>query len=105
MNLKAGDLVILQGRSLGSPDKSLQKVDRITTCFIIVNGLKFRKTDGYMTGNGWNFKRIMISSDEEIAAIKGSWRRYDLTCVNWSKIDQQKIDLIHEILTPSPSKP
>ena len=55
-NVKAGDRVIYNGYRL-----SVEVVDRVTKTMIVIDGVKFRKSDGFMVGDCW-FRRGYISS-------------------------------------------
>ena len=64
-NVKAGDRVVHNGYQLG-----VEIVDRVTKTMIVINGLKYRKSDGRMIGAGkWSLCYISPASDDEICEI------------------------------------
>lgn len=64
-NLKAGDDVIIA--SYGS--KKLATVEKVTKLHVIVNGRKFRMSNGMSVGSGWGDSLKLCTPENREAAI------------------------------------
>lgn len=53
-SLKPGDPVVVMGSGYYANITRISTVDRLTPTTIVVSGSKFRKSDGYAQGDGWN---------------------------------------------------
>lgn len=72
-DIKVGDKVILYRRF---QDRTVCKVDRLTKNFIIVEGRKYRKKDGFEAGDcGIYVSSIDIATEQEITEIEEENKR------------------------------
>lgn len=72
-DIKVGDKVILYRRF---QDRTVCKVDRLTKKFIIVEGRKYRKKDGFEAGDcGIYVSSIGIATEQEITEIEEENKR------------------------------
>lgn len=73
-DLKVGDKVIIYS-VYGNRDVSA--IERITKTLVVVNNIKYRKSDGFASGESYIFSRIIeIPKDEEqIKTIKLEYRK------------------------------
>lgn len=73
-DIKVGDKVILYCRF---QDRTVCKVERLTKNFIIVEGRKFRKKDGFEAGDcGIYVSSIGRTTEQMIAEIEEEHKRY-----------------------------
>lgn len=95
-NLKAGDRVYInRGSTLGN-NYTPATVERTTKTTIIVNGKKYRKSDGVMQGEYTHFAPQLFEPTEALdAGYKAYLLRKDLEKVNFSKL---RIDQVERIL-------
>jgi hypothetical protein len=71
-DLVPGDLVILRPH-YGLP--SVEKVDRVTANHFIVRGAKFRKRNGFSTGEGYTRPHVSIPREGDIENVREKVRR------------------------------
>lgn len=75
-NIKVGDKVILYRRF---QDRIVCEVERLTKNFIIVDGRKYRKKDGFEAGDvGIYSSSIWRASEQEIAEVEEENRRDEI---------------------------
>ncbi len=69
-NVQVGDTLILGLRRV--VDSQIVTVDRLTKTQIIVNGKRYRKSNGYSVGKNicWGAARLMIPKEGEIEEIR-----------------------------------
>mgnify|MGYP007117050724 CR=1 FL=1 len=73
-DIKVGDKVILYSRF---QDRTVCKVDRLTKNFIIVEGRKYRKKDGFEAGDcGFYASSIERATELVIAEVEEENKRY-----------------------------
>lgn len=73
-DLVAGDKVVVYDKY---DNRRIAIVERITKTLVVVNNIKYRKSDGFASGESYIFsRRIEIPKDEEqIKAIKLEYRK------------------------------
>ena len=73
-DLVVGDKVVVYGKY---DNKKIGVVKRVTKTLVVVNNIKYRKSDGFTSGESYIFsRRIEIPKDEEqIKAIKLEYRK------------------------------
>ena len=66
-DLVAGDEVLV----IGTFNRRIAKVDKVTKTQIIVNNARFRRDSGWQCGSDrWNVTRISVPTEKEISDIK-----------------------------------
>ena len=71
-SLKAGDKVIINSTFY---DDRVETIDRITNTQIVIGSSKFKRTNGWQTGdNIWSKTRLSIGTPEKIAEIEHKQR-------------------------------
>ena len=71
-DLVAGDEVLV----IGTFNRRIAKVDKVTKTQIIVNKARFRRDSGWQCGSDrWNVTRISVPTEKEISDIKEEYLR------------------------------
>ncbi len=66
-DLKVGDNVVITNLY----SETIEKVERLTKHYIVVRNLKYRKTDGRLSGGGrWYCESIRIATPDDIEQIR-----------------------------------
>ena len=66
-DLVAGDEVLV----IGTFNRRIAKVDKVTKTQIIVNNARFRRNSGWQCGSDrWNVTRISVPTEKEISDIE-----------------------------------
>ena len=71
-DLVAGDEVLV----IGTFNRRIAKVDKVTKTQIIVNNARFRRDSGWQCGSDrWNVTRISVPTEKEISDIEEEYLR------------------------------
>lgn len=98
-DIKVGDKVIVIRRYA----RRICKVERLTKTQIVVDGDKFRKSDGKSVNNyGWFSPFIRKATQELVAEVEEEEKRTKLLNevyhTDWSKLRTDKLEEIHKLI-------
>lgn len=98
-DIKVGDKVILYRRY----KKKVCKVERLTKTLVIVDGEKFRKADGFSTGDrGYYSSSIGRATAEMIAKVEEENRRdlliNKISRYHWSVLSTDELEKVYELI-------
>ena len=99
-NMREGDYVIVT-RVKGSD--SVSKVERTTKTQIIVGGLHYLKSNGYIVGrNEWNNEMIFPATEDDVRNYKINQRREEIIAhlkgIDWDKYPLESLELFVEVI-------
>lgn len=69
-DLVVGDKVIVTSQQYITTKVFVGKVERLTKTLIIVNGIKFRKSDGRRVADTYGYCDIKVASEDEIKKVE-----------------------------------
>jgi 16S rRNA G1207 methylase RsmC len=103
--LKVGDEVIVEGRY----DRSVQKIEKVTENFLIIDGTKYRKQGGMMTGaNSFHYSFLNEATPEVIDKINNENRlrnlRSFMRSLDINSLSIETMLQIREIITKQDQK-
>ena len=103
-NLSPGDRVIVSSGGVLRPEK-VGRVDRLTkTQIILADGSRFRKSDGWQSGDGWSRSYLREASEETIKEIAALARRRKLLRnvqhFRWETLPDDLLQQVVDLLEP-----
>jgi DNA replicative helicase MCM subunit Mcm2 (Cdc46/Mcm family) len=102
-NLKPGDRVVISSGGV-SDRKRVGRVERLTKTQIIVDGSRFRKSDGWQPGDYWNRAWLQEASEETIKEIAARQRRRQIVAkiqkFRWDTLPDDLLQQVVDLLEP-----
>ena len=100
-NLKAGDLVIVNGNI--QDIKTLSKIDRVTKTQIVIGYHRYRKSNGCLVGAGdWQYSKIRPATDEDIERLNKVEQKNELLAfirqVAWCNLSLDSLQTICDVV-------
>lgn len=97
-NVKAGDRLVVSNRY----GENIDVVERITETLVITKIHRFRKKDGYESGQSayaCGFSRARLATEADVERIKGQMRKRKLTAeCNKIRFDRLSVQQLDDIL-------
>lgn len=102
-DLVVGDEIIVAVRTYSKTTKFIGYVDRITKASIFVNGLRFRKKDGFIINDVCNACTfIEVGTEEDIKKIETEMRHRNFSSTlndfNFFQLSLEKLQKIMDII-------
>ena len=98
-DLVAGDEVLV----IGTFNRRIAKVDKVTKTQIIVNNARFRRDSGCQFGSDiWNVRRISVPTEKEISDVKEENLRkelfYNISSFDFELLSTDKLKQVYNIV-------
>ena len=98
-DLVAGDEVLVTGMSY----RRISKIDKVTKTQIVVDNARFRKDSGWQCGSDrWNFRKISVPTEKQIAEIKEENLRkkliYTISSFDFKRLSTDELKQVYNIL-------
>ena len=98
-DLVAGDEVLV----IGTFNRRIAKVDKVTKTQIIVNNARFRRDSGCQFGSDrWNVRRISVPTEKEISDIKEeNFRKellYAISSFDFERLSTKDLKQVYNIV-------
>ena len=98
-DLVAGDEVLV----IGTFNRRIAKVDKVTKTQIIVNNARFRRDSGWQFGSDrWNVRRISVPTEKEISDVKEEVLRktliYAISSFDFKRLSTDELKQVYNIV-------
>ena len=98
-DLVAGDEVLV----IGTFNRRIAKVDKVTKTQIIVNNARFRRDSGWQCGSDrWNVTRISVPTEKEISDVKEKNLRktliYTISSFDFERLSTNELKQVYNIV-------
>ena len=98
-DLVAGDEVLV----IGTFNRRIAKVDKVTKTQIIVNNARFRRDSGWQCGSDrWNVTRISVPTEKEISDIKEEYLRkaliHTISSFDFERLSTNELKQVYNIV-------
>lgn len=98
-DLQVGDIVLVSS----TWDRRLSKVEKITKTQIVVDKVRYRRSNGWQCGSyGWDQGTIHVPTEKEIAKIKNEEQRkfliHSIRDIDFRKLATDKLQQVYNII-------
>lgn len=98
-DLVAGDEVLV----IGTFNRRIAKVDKVTKTQITVNNARFRRDSGWQCGSDrWNVTRISVPTEKEISDVKEENLRktliYTISSFDFKRLSTDELKQVYNIV-------